>query len=230
MSNSWVWGFCLLLVLLVLCWRLLKILDRANSVDWGVGWLNRVDGFLRIFCHRYHRLSYEPLALPESGPALVASNHISGLDPLLLVAASKRPLRFLIAMEQYNRFGLKWIFHAAGCIPVDRSGRPELAFREALRALAAGEVVAVFPHGGIHLESDPPRPLKAGVIRLAQMAECTIHPVRLDGIAGKGHVLPAVVIRGHAKMKNLPPIYCEHMTVKQCLQQLSGYLDYHPVE
>lgn len=224
MSNGWLWFFCLLLVLLVLYWRLVKILDRANSVDWGIGWLNRVDGLLRLFCHRYHRLSYEPLALPESGPALVASNHVSGLDPLLLVAASQRPLRFLIATEQYNRFGMKWLFRAAGCIPVDRRGRPESAFREALRALDEGEVVAVFPHGGIHLESEPPRPLKAGVIRLSQMAECTIHPVRLDGIAGKGHVLRAVFIRGHATLENLPEFRCENMRLKQCLQQLTEYI------
>jgi hypothetical protein len=62
------------------------------------------------------------------------------------------------------------------------------------------------------------------------MAECAIHPVRLDGIAGKGHVLPAVVIRGHATMENLPPFRCENVTVKQCLERLAGYLDTRTAE
>jgi len=113
-----------------------------------------IDGWLRLFCRYYHRLEYEPLPLPERGPALVASNHLSGLDPLLLITASKRPLRFLIAQEEYHRFGLNWLFRAAGCIPVDRKGRPEKALRRAREALQRGEVVALFPHGrmGIHGE------------------------------------------------------------------------------
>ncbi len=56
---------------------------------------------------------------------MVVANHISGLDPLLMAAASRRSLHFMIAREQYERFGLKWLFRMAGCIPVDRERAPE---------------------------------------------------------------------------------------------------------
>jgi 1-acyl-sn-glycerol-3-phosphate acyltransferase len=60
---------------------------------------------------------------------------MSSLDPFLLLTACKRPLRFLVASEEYERPILNWLFIASGCIPVDRVGRPEKALREAFRAL-----------------------------------------------------------------------------------------------
>src|SRR5690606_17846252 len=98
-----------------------------------------LDGLNRIFCRRFHRLTGR-IDLPERGPVLVASNHVSGLDPLLMIAASRRPLRFIIAREEYERWWFTWLFRAIGCIPIDRSRNPHVAFYAARRALAAGEV------------------------------------------------------------------------------------------
>lgn len=207
--------------------RGLRVLDREHVADWGGRWVNRIDGFNRLFCHRFHRLAADCLPLPEAGPALVVANHVSGLDPLLLCAASRRPLRFIIAAEQYHRFGLNWLFRAAGCIPVDRSGRPERAFREALRALAAGEVVALFPHGTIHLDSEPPRPLKRGVARLAQLAACPVYPVRLEGIRGEGQVVLAVFRRGRPRLTSHAPINCHRIGDDDCLRYISAYIEPH---
>src|SRR5688572_9865683 len=117
-------------------------LEKANKADWGNKWLNRLDGLNRIFCRRFHRLRHAKMVLPDTGGALVASNHVSGLDPLLLIAASRRPLRFMIAREQYERWGLKWLFRAVGCIPVERSHNPRAAFHAARAALERGEIVA----------------------------------------------------------------------------------------
>jgi 1-acyl-sn-glycerol-3-phosphate acyltransferase len=139
--------FGAVLVLLAASWRAaMRALERANGAEWGGKWLDRLDGLNRIFCRRYHRLSAECLPLPEQGPALLVANHCSGLDPLLPIAASRRPLRFIIATEQYHRFGLEWLFRAVGCIPVDRRGRPERAFRDALKALRAGETAIPTAH------------------------------------------------------------------------------------
>ena len=219
-------SFTIILIIIVLAAIILLfgwlhvIGERANVADWGAGWTNRLDGLNRLFCRHYHHLDPEPLHIPDSGPALVACNHVSGLDPLLLVAASHRPLRFIIAAEQYHRFGLNWLFRAAGCIPVDRSGRPEKAFREALRALHAGEVVALFPHGKIHLDNDPPRPLKGGVYKLSQMAKCPIVPARLTGIRGEGHTVLAVLIHSRAHVHSYRPLDCSGIEAKPCLVEL----------
>lgn len=221
-------------IVIVLCaagWWLgrrgMRALERAHIADWGGRWVNRIDGFNRLFCHYFHRLSADCLPLPESGPALVVANHVSGLDPLLLIAASRRPLRFIIAAEQYHRFGFHWLFRAAGCIPVDRRGRPERAFREALKALAAGEVVALFPHGTIHLDSEPPRPLKRGVARLAQLAACPVYPVRLVGIKGEGQVVLAAFRRGAPRLTSHAPINCHQLSDADCLRYISEYIEPH---
>ncbi|HLP31136.1 MAG TPA: lysophospholipid acyltransferase family protein [Geothrix sp.] len=215
-----------LLALLVFAWRAaMRALDRAAGADWGGKWVNRIDGLNRIFCRRWHRLSAECLPLPESGPALLVANHISGLDPLLLIAASRRPLRFIIAKEQYHRFGLEWLFRAAGCIPVDRSERPERAFREALRVLKAGEVVALFPHGKIHLDTDPPRPLKQGVARFAHLAKIPVHAARIEGVAGRGEVVKAVFLRGHARVSGAILVPCHELATHECLERVAAIIE-----
>lgn len=216
----------------VVCPLLLFILflrscEPYANAHWGGPWQNRIAGFITLFCRKYHGLSPELLPLPASGCALLAANHVSGLDPLLLVAASPRHIRFLIAREQYERFGLNWLFRAVGCIPVDREGRPEQALREAMRALQEGHVVAIFPHGTIHLDSDPPRRLKGGVIHLAQKVGCPIYPVRLDGIRGEGHTLAAIPLKSRVRLTVHPPMHCEEDAMAACLTELAGFLAPH---
>ena len=207
--------------------RLLAACRRANRVDWGGDMFNLIDGFNRIFCYRYHRLNVLGLRLPKTGAAIVVSNHVSGLDPMLLIASARRPLRFLIAREQYRRFGLKWLFDGAGCIPVNRERRPERALRAALRALADGEVVALFPHGKIHLDSDPPRKIKAGALRLAQLSGAPILPLRIDGVRGAGHVVRGALLRGHAGVKAYPLIDPEGWDPTELSEEIQAILDGH---
>jgi 1-acyl-sn-glycerol-3-phosphate acyltransferase len=217
----------LLAGLLIIGWQLRRLVQacrRANRVDWGRGWMNLLDGLNRLFCYRYHRLNVVGLRLPSSGPAVVVANHISGLDPLLLVASARRPIRFLIAREQYERFGLTWLFDAVQCIPVDREKRPEQALRRALAALTEGEVVALFPHGRIHLDSEPPRRLKPGAVRLAQLAGAPILPMRLSGIRGEGHVIRSLLYRSRAQIETYPLLSADDRELDDLLEELQGIL------
>ncbi|ADJ29060.1 phospholipid/glycerol acyltransferase [Nitrosococcus watsonii C-113] len=197
--------------------RGLRACESANEVDWGGPWLNRLDGLNRLYCRRFHRLNSDLLPLPPQGGVLVAANHVSGLDPLLLVAASPRPLRFLIAREQYQRFGLKKLCQAMGCIPVDRSGRPEKALRQALLALRAGEAVVIFPQGGIHLDTDPPRPLKKGIAWLAARSGVSVYGVHIEGVKGEGRILGAVLLRSRVFLRYRSPISCLSLSQEECL-------------
>ncbi len=205
--------------------RLVRACRRANRVDWGRGWINLLDGLNRLFCYRYHRLNMLALKLPPSGPAILVANHVSGLDALLLIASARRPVRFLIASEEYERFGLTWLFDAAQCIPVDRDHRPEQALRMALTALREGEVVALFPHGKIHLDRDSPRRLKPGAVRLAELTGAPILPVRITGIRGEGHVIRGLLWRSRARIESYPPLLPEGRGSEELLDELQGILD-----
>lgn len=200
----------IIIILLLILWLLihwgLKACAAAQEIDWGKPWLNYLDGLNRLFCKHYHGLRYMPLDLPAQGSALVMANHISGLDPLLMVAASRRPLRFIIAREQYERFGLNWLFRAVGCIPVDRDRHPERALWRALRALEAGEVVALFPQGTIVLLHES-RKLKRGGIWLAQRTQSPIYPVYISGIQGVGHIFRGVIFKSQASLVSHSSFY-----------------------
>lgn len=197
---------------------------RANAADWGRPWVNLLDGWFRLFLKYYHRYQYESVNLPERGAALLAGNHVSGLDPLLTIAACRRPVRFMIAREEYERFGLRWFFRAGGCIPVDRDTRPEDAFREALVVLKQGEVVGIFPEGRIHTRHHPHRRLKRGVAVLAKLSGAPVYPVQVSGAAAEGQVILAVLKRGHARLQAFPPLNCAVLGQTECLEQLGALL------
>jgi 1-acyl-sn-glycerol-3-phosphate acyltransferase len=208
--SEWSWLLIFGALLLAAGWgvrRIVRAGDAAQVADWGRGWLNTVDGLNRIFCRRFHRLHTMHLTLPKHGPALVVANHVSGLDPLLLIAASPRPLRFIIAREQYERFGLHWLLRAVGCIPLDRAASPHRALAAARHALQRGEVVALFPHGRIHLESEGPVRLKPGILHLAKLSGAPVYPVRIDGVRGAGRTVSAVFMRSRVRLTLFPHLY-----------------------
>jgi 1-acyl-sn-glycerol-3-phosphate acyltransferase len=215
------WLIVMLCVGMILFGFFLRACEKANKADWGDPWTNRIAGFICLFCRYVHRFQYEPLLLPEKGCALVAANHISGLDPFLLIAASPRPLRFLIAREEYERFGLSWLFRRARCIPVDRERRPERALREAMRALQVGDVVAVFPQGSIQHKAGNEKKLKGGIVRLAQQFNCLIYPAQIEDVRGAGHTALAVILPSNASLKAMPVFDSNGLTHDESLEKLA---------
>jgi 1-acyl-sn-glycerol-3-phosphate acyltransferase len=212
--------------LLYSLWRACAI---ANLVDWGGPVENFIDGLNRIFCRLVHKLEYVDINLPEKGGAILVSNHVSGLDPLILIASARRRIHFLSAREQYERWWLNWLFRYAGCIPVDRSHRPDQAFRAALRSLNEGHVIALFPHGKIHLDTDPEIKLKGGAVKLAQLSGCPIYPFRIDGVRGEGMTVMAPFLPSQARVRGLPVLNCSADTdSEECCRELARRLRPNP--
>ena len=220
-------GGATVVVALLLLW-MLRAGRRAHRADWGNDLINSLDGASRIFCESFHRFTYEPIELPENGGAVVASNHLSGLDPLLLACATTKPLRYMIATEQYNRAWVRWLYKSMGAIPVDRSGAPEKAFYAARKALQAGEFIAVFPQGRI-TRPDETVALKRGVTLLADLADAPIIPVRISGIEGVGKVITALLMRGHARLETGPLIRVNGPRDQKALDELQAYITGEPV-
>lgn len=109
-----------------------------------VNWLNRL--FCRIM---YHVTPQSPPPLPPSGSVLLVSNHTSPCDAMVLSATAGRPLAFLMAREIYQRPHLRWLCQALNTIPITRGTADVGAMRAMLRVLRQGEVLGVFPEGGI---------------------------------------------------------------------------------
>ena len=197
---------------------------KNHVAEWDHFIINVIDGWIRIYCRYYHRFIYQPIPVSDSGPTLLACNHLSGLDPFLIVAACQHPIRFMIAKEEYERFGLQWVFRAAGCIPVERSGRVEAAFRATLTALHNGEVVVLFPEGGINRTGRPLRKLKAGIIKLAKLAKVPITALRVEGMRGQGHTVTALLLPSQSRLYVMPELDCVNKTDEDGLIQLALFL------
>jgi 1-acyl-sn-glycerol-3-phosphate acyltransferase len=123
--------------------------------------------------------------LPVRGPVILASNHVSYLDPLVLAYLADRrhrKVRFLAKAELFDKRGLGAFLRSAGQIPV-RRGTTDAAssLDAAVDALGRGECVTVFPEGTISLDLDP-MVGKSGTARLAQASGVPVTPVGLWGV------------------------------------------------
>lgn len=96
---------------------------------------------------------------PPAGAFVIASNHISHFDPPFLSGWLPRKIDWIAMSELFGTGWSKAGFGWLDVIPVDRGGDDRHALREALRRLAAGRVVGVFPEGGIR---DGARSMLAG--------------------------------------------------------------------
>jgi 1-acyl-sn-glycerol-3-phosphate acyltransferase len=125
--------------------------------------------------------------VPTEGAALVVANHESFVDAFVLGGLCARPIRFVMDHRMTKMPGLGWLFRAARVIPIAPAKEdPELmarAFEEIDAALAAGEVVGLFPEGKCTRdgEVDVFRP---GVERILAARPVPVVPVALDGLWG----------------------------------------------
>jgi len=119
--------------------------------------------------------------LPSNGPALLVSDHSTLGDPLVLLATAGRPLHFLMAQEIFERWGTRWVFQAFQVIPVRRGARDVGAIRSMMRVLDRGDVVALFPEGGIDNFRDESGHL--GVAYLAAKTGVPVIPVSVSWVS-----------------------------------------------
>ena len=85
--------------------------------------------------------------IPSARPFILAANHVSFLDPLVVGVACPRRLSFMVRASLYRYRLLRWFFHGTRCIPIDREGGDVGAIRAAVRRLREGRPIAIFPEG-----------------------------------------------------------------------------------
>jgi 1-acyl-sn-glycerol-3-phosphate acyltransferase len=108
-----------------------------------LGW-----SFYRLYFKIYHRWEiYGAENVPLTGPAILASNHASFLDPPLVGAATKREINYM-ARDTLFRFPvIGWILRNVNAIPVDREGRGAAGLRATMDRLLQGGAIILFPEG-----------------------------------------------------------------------------------
>jgi 1-acyl-sn-glycerol-3-phosphate acyltransferase len=208
--NPWL-PFCLAILLLSIpgfprgSSRAGRDVDPMPEMRGLLGVLHR---FFRLYCGLWHQLRTDRWApLPETGPAILISNHTCGIDHMLLQSSSRRLLGFMIAREYYDAPWLHWICSFIGCIPVNRDGRDLAAIRAGLRALGEGRVLPIFPEGTIIPESGGRLgPLKPGTAYIAIRAGVPVVPAYIIGTPPTDEIFRSLAMPSRARVYYGEPI------------------------
>ncbi len=125
--------------------------------------------------------------LPTSGAAVVVCNHVSYVDALLLMAASPRPLRFIMDHRIFAVPVLGWLFRLAKAIPIaperEDARAYAAAFEAADRVLAEGDLLCIFPEGAITRDGQL-QPFQGGVMKILKRRPVPVVPVALHNLWG----------------------------------------------
>lgn len=122
--------------------------------------------------------------LPERGGALLAPNHVTFIDGVLLLLTSSRPVRMVAYADYVEKWWVRWLARQMGVIPI-RPGRRSVveSIRQARAALAAGELVCIFPEGALTRTGEL-GPFKPGLMAIREGTQAPVIPVYLDGLWG----------------------------------------------
>ena len=112
--------------------------------------------------------------IPTRGAAILVCNHVSFIDPVLLMAASPRPIYFVMDHRIFRMPVLGWMFKLAKAIPIasqkEDPATYEAAFEAAAKVLREGDLLCIFPEGGITKDGTL-QPFKGGIMKILDNAK-----------------------------------------------------------
>lgn len=118
--------------------------------------------------------------IPAEGAVLLTANHISYFDPFLIARHVPRCVHFMAKEELFATKIGAFVMRRWHTIPVKRNSADKRALSEAIDLLKQGEIVGLFPQGGINTDSSD-KSYQAGVAMLAMNARAAILPVQIEG-------------------------------------------------
>lgn len=135
--------------------------------------------------YRLRRVNAE--RIPAEGPAVLVCNHVSFADAVVLMAASPRPVRFVMDHRIFKVPLMSWFFRQARAIPIAPAYEdPALlvkAYDDVAAALRDGDLVCIFPEGKITATGEI-NAFKQGVQQIIQRTPVTVVPMALRGLWG----------------------------------------------
>jgi len=124
--------------------------------------------------------------IPQEGPLLVAGNHVSNWDPVIIVAAMNRPVWYMGKAELFHNPVLKFFMEGFQVFPIERGKGDLHAIRTAMKYLQEGKALGIFPEGTRHSHQDLSQ-IGGGLGLLACKTNAQVLPV---AIIGSHHILP----------------------------------------
>jgi len=135
--------------------------------------------------HRVHVVDAE--RIPEQGAAVLVCNHVSYVDALVILAASPRPIRFVMDHRIFKIPVLSWIFKTARAIPIAPAKEDpwimEKAYVDIAQALHEGELVCIFPEGKL-TKTGEINEFKGGIKKIIDRSPVPVIPMALRGLWG----------------------------------------------
>jgi 1-acyl-sn-glycerol-3-phosphate acyltransferase len=163
-----------------------------NAVVAGYIFLLVPEYLIRFFAFVVARIVYRFKVrgdehIPTESPAILVCNHVSFIDPVLLMAASPRPISFIMDHEIFRIPLLGWFFRLAKAIPiapqkVDAQTYAQ-AFARAKEVLDEGDLLCIFPEGAISRDGELAE-FKGGVMRLLASNPVPVVPIALQNVWG----------------------------------------------
>ena len=162
------------------------------------------------FVYRFKVRGYENI--PSQGAAVLVCNHVSFVDAILLMAASPRPIHFVMDHRIFQTPVLGWMFKLAKAIPIaphkEDPAAYEAAFARAGEVLREGDLLAIFPEGGITFDGQL-QPFKGGIMKILERAKADgldvpIIPMALTNLWGS--YFSRVEVRGGKNVAMVKPL------------------------
>jgi len=141
-----------------------------------IGWIFfRAVGGLGFRCRYYHSEN-----VPADGPAILAANHCSYLDPPLVGAGLERDLHYLARESLFELPLLGSLLRHVNVVPVDRDGGGAAGLRAILNRLLASQAILLFPEGTRSPDGQL-QPARTGIGLIIIRSEAPVIPVRVFG-------------------------------------------------
>lgn len=125
--------------------------------------------------------------IPDKGAAILAPNHVSFVDALLIGGSSRRPVRFVMYHKIYKLPVMHFIFKTAGAIPIASRKEDEAMFNRAFEqmheAIENGDLLCLFPEGQITHDGEM-NEFRPGIMQLIEKTPAPVIPVALQGLWG----------------------------------------------
>ena len=141
-----------------------------------------------LLVHTFYRVRAEGLDnIPEEGPCILVCNHVSYVDPVVISACVRRPIRFVMDHRIFRIPVLSFIFRTMRTIPIapakEDAALKDRAFAEAAKALEEGEIVGIFPEGQLTATGELNR-FRPGVQQMVATTPVPVIPMALRGLWG----------------------------------------------